>query len=146
MRFRKLRIAWSVVWGIAAVLLVVLWVRSYWWADYVQPWQKHTVVSLRGKLFVDNHIVLSIPSSSVPGGVPTGLVETNRFFAYSLATKQFSFFPQKSGLAIPYWLIAALIVGLAATPWLRWRFSLRTLLIATTLLAAALAVWVYIHL
>src|SRR4029079_4558075 len=29
MRFRKLRIAWSVLWGFAAVLLVVLWVRSY---------------------------------------------------------------------------------------------------------------------
>src|SRR4051812_42476544 len=29
MRFRKLRIAWSVFWGLAAVLLIVLWVRSY---------------------------------------------------------------------------------------------------------------------
>jgi uncharacterized SAM-binding protein YcdF (DUF218 family) len=28
MRYRKLRIAWSVVCGIACVLLVVLWVRS----------------------------------------------------------------------------------------------------------------------
>ena len=33
MRFRKLRIAWSVVWGIACVLLIVLWVRSYWWGE-----------------------------------------------------------------------------------------------------------------
>ena len=29
MRFRKLRIAWSVGCGIACVLLIVLWVRSY---------------------------------------------------------------------------------------------------------------------
>jgi hypothetical protein len=29
MRFRKLRIAWSVGWGIICVLLIVLWVRSY---------------------------------------------------------------------------------------------------------------------
>ena len=29
MKYRKLRIAWSVGWGIVAVLLVVLWVRSY---------------------------------------------------------------------------------------------------------------------
>jgi hypothetical protein len=29
MRFRKLRIAWSVFWGSAAVLLIVFWVRSY---------------------------------------------------------------------------------------------------------------------
>src|SRR5690349_13539570 len=35
MKFRKLRIAWSVFWGLACVLLVVLWVRSYWCADTV---------------------------------------------------------------------------------------------------------------
>src|SRR5262245_41811296 len=36
MRFRKLRIAWSVVWGVVAVLLVVLWVRSYFGCDLIQ--------------------------------------------------------------------------------------------------------------
>src|SRR6476661_3879782 len=35
MRFRKLRIAWSVFCGIACVLLIVLWVRSYWVRDYL---------------------------------------------------------------------------------------------------------------
>jgi hypothetical protein len=29
MRFRKLRIAWSVFWGLACVLPVVLWVKDY---------------------------------------------------------------------------------------------------------------------
>src|SRR6185295_4017804 len=33
MRFRKLRIAWSATCLIACVLLIVLWVRSYWWED-----------------------------------------------------------------------------------------------------------------
>jgi hypothetical protein len=33
MKYRKLRIAWSVVWCLAAVLLVVLWVQSYWRFD-----------------------------------------------------------------------------------------------------------------
>ncbi len=31
MKHRKLRIAWSVAWGIAAVLLIVLWAHSYAW-------------------------------------------------------------------------------------------------------------------
>ncbi len=35
MKHRKLRIAWSVAWGIVAVLLVVLWVRSCWQFDVV---------------------------------------------------------------------------------------------------------------
>jgi hypothetical protein len=30
MIYRKLRIAWSVGWGIACVLLIVLWGDSYW--------------------------------------------------------------------------------------------------------------------
>src|SRR5262245_41449478 len=29
MRYRKLRIAWSVFWGLVCLLLSVLWVRSY---------------------------------------------------------------------------------------------------------------------
>lgn len=29
MKYRKLRIAWSVAWGVACLLLIALWVRSY---------------------------------------------------------------------------------------------------------------------
>ena len=29
MKFRKLRITWSMTWGVLALLLIVLWVRSY---------------------------------------------------------------------------------------------------------------------
>src|SRR5690348_17214413 len=35
MKHRKLRIAWSVAWGVVAVLMVPLWVRSYWIEDIV---------------------------------------------------------------------------------------------------------------
>jgi hypothetical protein len=35
MKYRNLRIAWSVAWGVVCLLLVVLWVRSYWWADAI---------------------------------------------------------------------------------------------------------------
>src|SRR5689334_3428023 len=35
MKFHKLRIAFAALCGLAAVLLVVLWVRSYWWSDTV---------------------------------------------------------------------------------------------------------------
>src|SRR3954469_7954745 len=30
MKHRKLRIAWSVAWGVVTVLLVTLWAQSYW--------------------------------------------------------------------------------------------------------------------
>jgi hypothetical protein len=53
--------------------------------------------------------------------------------------------PTQSSLKIvvPFWLpvLATGATGAAAcVPWIRWRFSLRTLLIATTLVAVALGV------
>lgn len=35
MKYRKVRIAWSVAWALVAVLLCALWVRSYAWHDTV---------------------------------------------------------------------------------------------------------------
>ena len=52
-RFRKLRIAWSVGWGVVAVLLVVLWVRSYWRVDGIYIAHSHSAVSIRGDLYID---------------------------------------------------------------------------------------------
>jgi hypothetical protein len=42
-------------------------------------------------------------------------------------------------LILPHWFLAVAAGTLAALPWIRWRFSLRTLLIATTLIAVVLA-------
>jgi hypothetical protein len=36
MSFRKLRIVWSVFCGVACLLLIVLWVLSYWWLGSVE--------------------------------------------------------------------------------------------------------------
>jgi hypothetical protein len=57
MRFRKLRIAWSVVWGVAAALFVVLWVRSYLYSDSIaiarlSSRRSLAVNSVRGRLAV----------------------------------------------------------------------------------------------
>jgi hypothetical protein len=45
-------------------------------------------------------------------------------------------------LRILHWCLVALGITLAAAPWLRWRFSLRTLLLATTLVAVLL--WLFV--
>src|SRR4051794_6882666 len=61
MKFRKLRIAWSVFWGLACVLLIVLWVRSYQATDVfpVRPF----CLSTYGRL-----VVWLRESSDVPFG------------------------------------------------------------------------------
>lgn len=54
--------------------------------------------------------------------------------------------PRVKGWKFPIWLLVAASVVVAALPWLPWwstRFSLRTLLIVTTLIAAGLALIVY---
>jgi hypothetical protein len=48
-------------------------------------------------------------------------------------------------VVIPYWFIGTAILAFGAVPWLRWRFTLRTLLVATTLVAAGLGLIVWMN-
>jgi hypothetical protein len=84
MNYRKLRIAWSVLCGLAAVLLCVLWARDY----------------------LDTRLLASLP--------------------YACPT--------------------LLLLAFAAAPWTsgRSQFSLRTLLLALTLVAVVLGVIVWL--
>src|SRR5262245_26932319 len=55
MKFRKLRIAWSIFCGIACVLLIVLWVRSYtWWDEFYTP----TSMARYHSPFLDSRILI----------------------------------------------------------------------------------------
>ena len=52
--FRYLRIAFSVTCGIACVLLIAVWVRSYYGPAVVfPPWGGHKLVLSRGDLLID---------------------------------------------------------------------------------------------
>jgi len=53
MRFRKLRIAWSVAWSVIVVPLCVLWVRSYWLIDNAAASSSYILSSMNGRLFVN---------------------------------------------------------------------------------------------
>ena len=55
--------------------------------------------------------------------------------------RRFSFDAKKG--EIPYWFLTLFSAALAAAPWLRWRFSLRTLLLAITLIAVVLGLIVW---
>ena len=151
MKFRKLRIAWSVVWVVAAVLLAVLCVRSYRWYDFVKAplGQARTacVHSWHGVLnlysgeesdadYVEKHGRWQWAHEDYPRPV--------RYESWKLEM------PQQAVRAIdvhvPHWFLLSLATVLGTTPWLRdinWRFSLRTLLIATTLVAVGLGMIVW---
>ena len=111
MKYRKLRIAWSVTWGVVAVLLCVLWVRSY--------------LAVHDELGIHNSIYLS------DGGY------IHSFEGPTLG----DVLPARLPFVIPV-VVAA---GLTSLPWFPFRFSLRTLLIATTLVAVVLGLIVWLR-
>jgi hypothetical protein len=62
------------------------------------------------------------------------------FFENSILGFYFERTPLRLRLDVPLWFIVLISMAVATAPWLRvgWRFSLRTLLIATTLIAVGL--------
>jgi len=131
MRFRKLRIALSATCLTACVLLIVLWVRSYFWADAVP---RLHIASAQGALYVRQSFQLQ----------PGAKNETFRLGTITMPLDgQMIVRVGPPGLVVPFWIITLLTLGLGTVPWLRWRFSLRTLLMFTTLLAAMLGLIVF---
>src|SRR6185369_12347607 len=57
MKFRNLRIAWSLVWGVVALLLLIMWVRSYSARStlevLVTPTHRYHIHSLAGTVAFD---------------------------------------------------------------------------------------------
>jgi|SRR3954451_12709460 hypothetical protein len=148
MKFRKLRIAWSVFCGLPCVLLIALWVRSYWCKDtleYSGPSNLRTIVSERGEIHCDQTAWMdggpdenewSVTSENV---VPHNETATHGFsLKAGVYDNEFSF-------TFPQWSPVLAFMSVGAVPWIGWskRFSIRSLLIATTLVAAVLglAVW-----
>ncbi len=143
MKHRKLRIAWSVAWGLLATLLILLSVWSCWWWDRCYFQGASTGVQINSDA---GHIVLVIGPSQptvteiIFGHLPsTGHADS--FYANDLLGFYFKRDPTSLRVDIPYWFGVLIATGIAAAPWLSlWskRFSLRTLLIATTLVAIGL--------
>ncbi len=147
MKRGKLRIAWSVAWGIAALLLVALWVRSYWRWDSAGVKVVHD--TLVGGNSISGQIECGFDGWS-PAGIP--LVTSYRIGDVPLPLKDpenstvcgFGFHVNKwrGRLDFPHCFGVLALSAAAAMPWLR--FSLRTLLIATTLIAVGLGLIVWL--
>ncbi len=152
MRFRKLRIVWSVVWGLAAVLLIVLWVRSRHWYDetyFSVAWQKVSLSSSFGAIGVAIYVG---GADLIPSGIESswfkdlnasGIESPWRFSCsrqpIGAAAQPFVYY-----LGVPHWFAVFGSVIVATLPWVGRRFSLRTLLIATTLIAVVLGLVVWL--
>jgi hypothetical protein len=154
-RFHQLRIAWSVGWGLVAVLLIVLWARSYSKVDSCRcPTGRHSTLHIQsasGRI-----IAFVLPYS---GGWKTGSIRVENVGPSDVlkspvmgTANYVSFYNGASRIGVvPYWaafLPVAAIAAAISLPWirkLRYRFSLRTLLIVTTLIALLLGLIVWLR-
>jgi hypothetical protein len=150
MRFRKLRIAFSSLCVLVSEFLIVYWIGSYnrpGGAKIRRADKEVILASVYGELGIsitkvgwrtDNwayaysNDVAEINQSSYPNVTGRRLPSKPRF--------RWNTTPTISYVGAPYWFLTIVAASLAAILWIRpsKRFSLRTLLIATTLVAVAL--------
>jgi len=140
MKYPKLRIAWTVAWGVACLLVVALWVRSCWRSERLcWSYAARDVVyvsSFRGVIwYQDVWYPYKPPSEPFYMGGPDSRRE-------SICGQWPSYAADLYGrtVSMPYWLLAMLAATTACLPWIRLprRFSLRALLIAISLVAVGL--------
>src|SRR3954470_24351478 len=141
MRFRKLRMVFSAFCGLASVLLIVLWVRSYWWLNLV----KGPLTPSKTLVLTSSNGFFSVGTLSSTAYIwkadrwsqadlllqmkAAGMAANTKSWVWQLTYFGFA----HGGLETAY-LCPMSVMGIAAAaPWIRWfkRFSLRTLLIAT---------------
>jgi hypothetical protein len=146
MKYRKLRIAWSVAWGLAAALLIVLWVRSYWWAEEIDIRQSLRISSAgcaNGELF----LAINPVPVTIRGGWSFRHDPASRAEPPPGESIPAFYFSIQGGftLVVPFWFTALSAAVCATLSQARWskRFSLRTLLIATTVVAIGLGLVIY---
>ena len=135
MKYRKLRIAWSVAWGVVALLLCGLWVRSYYWFDFSGLIPGGALVSNNGSVvFTREMRVISHERDPSWNALLNGA---------SYAHSEIEIVRLTSIVTIPFWAAILVVFSLGVAAWMPLRFSLRTLLIATTLVAVVMgfATW-----
>jgi hypothetical protein len=144
MTFRKLRIAWSVAWGFVALLLCVLWVRSYsreYTIVYYDGSTVYGVTSRYGNLLPYFYTPNALPSNWFwrSKAIDTQLdKEDQPFHDTPFTWNRYS--PDNLKVCVPAYVPFLLCTAFATAPWIAnaKRFSLRTLLIAATLVAVVL--------
>jgi hypothetical protein len=153
---RKLRIAWSVGCGIVCLLLIVLWVRSYWRADELTLASRLRLTSIYGciqhmgpfgryRFEEDWDYLCWRPSRDEIRAITQTEAMLNDQKAL---LKRFGLTGRPPSIwqrPVPHWVAVCVAATLTVAPWLKLsiRFSLRALLFATTLGAALLGAIIY---
>src|SRR5262245_1785995 len=152
MKYRKLRVAWTVGWCVVGVMLVVLWVRSYWWLTtlFYHP-DAATLQKVTAQCGVVGYLNASEGVRGQDIGLPIGWTladgydtRTREKYGASMGNRAPNrsdwdwIFPgfnrsEPGWMWMPMWFFVIVSGGLASAPWVFRRYSLRTLLVMMTL-------------
>jgi hypothetical protein len=115
----------------------MFWVRSYTWLDTTALFGRSSLISYQGQVLCNTPVTLYGVSLTAPSFSPP------RHGVSSIQHKRFNVKVGTGGIAFPHSFLTMLAIATGIMPWLRWRFSLRTLLLVTALVAVVLglAMW-----
>lgn len=163
-KLRLVRIAVSVVSGVCCLLVIALWIRSYFWIDTIDWFRSPALISAtvyRGQIGATRFRLpaskkLKPPTFERHSARVTAGTQVNynngagkRLPSYLGFKSTWLSAPgtvRANTFVTPFWFPTFVLAFLAAVPhWrlVKWRFSLRTLLIVTTLVAVGLAAALY---
>jgi hypothetical protein len=157
---KYLRIAVTALSLTVCVLLVALWVRSYWWFDSVDSAGSETeyvrFISSSGQLSVDKlhnnrrrywkvESRTAEEAAAITQGAIPQIQQIQQLTGRTMSpppTFLFRWTDERLSIRAPHWLPVLLTAVSAAALGIRrpYRFSLRTLLIATTLVAVGMGI------
>jgi hypothetical protein len=158
--FWYLRLATSAISLTVCVLLIALWARSYWWEDYrLRDINSTTGIFVHSQQGQVRLMIVRSPSWDITAAdwskesaLPELFRETfalpnsphripDQWPAQLSVLRKFGWtrYPNGHKIIVPHWFLAAILGAVARAPGIR-RFSLRTLLIGLTLVAALLGI------
>jgi len=134
--------------GFVSLLLIVLCVRSFSWSDslYRDPMPTagndlFGITSFHGNVIFTKYVD---PFGESDGwGMENAPIDDD--MEIPATTLGFALRREPSGFSVslPYWSLFILLGAVSSLPWFPWRYRLRTLLIATTLVAVLLGLIVW---
>jgi hypothetical protein len=143
---RYLRIAAAVTFALLACAVIGLWVRSYWRLQILETQSGLHAAQISS---VEGHVAIARLGPGTRIGQPyLSVVAGDSADWRREGVLGFANYEDGSitALILPHWFLAASSLALAVLFACKrtWRFTIRTLLIATTLIAGALGLGVYL--
>ena len=125
--------------GILCLLLIALWVRSYWVQDVVWGWFPFPGYLQINSTCGDIKIIANAEKQKAIWRY-TSRVAEDRGPRWFFKLEQHARFGWWLDVTLPHFFLLFTLAGAASFPWVQSsrRFSLRTLLLATTLVAVGL--------